>query len=183
MCRQLFKSVFLLKYTFAIFYTGWYFNKYTLHIFVFSKLVEGFFKLYLPWYQTCHDYFNDIGKSNKLYQFERYHAKTSFHLMFFLDMVIFLHINTPWIKQYWYICCGSFSVNLLILVQETIGIYIICARFESFPMCSFCMTSISKVLVFLNFVYNPMGAASTGAASTGSTPNTLYILMHNFIIS
>ena len=37
---------------------------------------------------------------------------------------------------------------------------------------------ISKVLVFLDFVYNPMGASSTG-----STPTTIYILMCNFIIS
>ena len=29
-----------------------------------------------------------------------------------------------------------------------------------------------------SFMYNPMGASSTG-----STPTTLYILMHNFIIS
>ena len=50
-------------------------------------------------------------------------------------------------------------------------------------MSIFYMTSISKVLVFLNFVYNPMGASSTGASSTGSTPTTIYILMHNFIIS
>ena len=35
-----------------------------------------------------------------------------------------------------------------------------------------------KILVFLNFVYNPMGALPTG-----STPTTIYILMHNFIIS
>ena len=55
--------------------------------------------------------------------------------------------------------------------------------FESFPICNFCMTSISKVLFFLNFVYNPMGASSTGASSTGSTPTTLYILMNDFIIS
>ena len=50
-------------------------------------------------------------------------------------------------------------------------------------MINFCMTSISKVLVFLNFVYNPMGVSSTGALSTRSTPNTIfYILTHNFII-
>ena len=55
---------------------------------------------------------------------------------------------------------------------------ILCARLENFPMGNFCMTSISKVLVFLNFVYNPMGASSTG-----STPIKIYILMHNFIIS
>ena len=40
------------------------------------------------------------------------------------------------------------------------------------------MTSISKASVFLNFVYSPMGASSTG-----STPTPLYFLMHNFIIS
>ena len=40
------------------------------------------------------------------------------------------------------------------------------------------MVSIWKVLVFLNFVYNPIGAACTG-----STPNTLYNLMHNFFVS
>ena len=28
-----------------------------------------------------------------------------------------------------------------------------------------------------------MGPSSTGASSTGSTPTTIYILMHNFIIS
>ena len=44
-------------------------------------------------------------------------------------------------------------------------------------MSNFCMTFISKVLVFLNFVYNLMGASSTG-----SVPTTIYILMHNFII-
>ena len=60
---------------------------------------------------------------------------------------------------------------------------IICVRFENFPMNKFCMTSISKDLVFLNFVYNHTGASSTGASSTGSTLTTIYILMHNFIIS
>ena len=45
-------------------------------------------------------------------------------------------------------------------------------------MSIFCMTSISKVLVVLNFVYNAMGASPTG-----STPATIYSLMHNFIIS
>ena len=65
----------------------------------------------------------------------------------------------------------------MILVQVTI-LSIICARFENFPMSNFCMTSFSKVLVFINFVYNPMGASTTG-----STPTTIYILMHNFIVS
>ena len=41
----------------------------------------------------------------------------------------------------------------------------------------------SKVLVFLNVVYNPIGVSSTGASSTGSTSTILYILIHNFIIS
>ena len=59
-------------------------------------------------------------------------------------------------------------------MQPYIGI--ICARFESFPMSNICMTSISKILIFLNFVYN-----SVGASLVGST--TFYILMHNFIIS
>ena len=43
-------------------------------------------------------------------------------------------------------------------------------------------TAISS-LVFLNFVYNHMGISSTGTSSTGSTPTTIYILMHNSIMS
>ena len=33
------------------------------------------------------------------------------------------------------------------------------------------------------FVCNSMGSSPTGASPTGSTPTTIYILMHNFIIS
>ena len=61
----------------------------------------------------------------------------------------------------------------MILVQATICQYYMCTiyvRCESFPVCNFCMTNISKVLVFLNFVYIPMAASSTGTSSTGSTP-------------
>ena len=41
----------------------------------------------------------------------------------------------------------------------------------------------SNIANFSLFVYKYMGASSTGDPSTGYTPTTLYILMHNFIIS
>ena len=51
---------------------------------------------------------------------------------FFLDMIIVLHINTPWMKQYCHICCGPFSATLLISVQATIGIFIILQCLKAF---------------------------------------------------
>ena len=74
--------------------------------------------------------------------------------------------------------------NLVILVQATTSKYYMCKVWKlSNELSIFCITFISKVLVFLNFVYNPMGASPTGASPTGSTPTTIYILIHNFIIS
>ena len=128
MCRLSFKSVFLLKYTFCHFYTGWYINKYTLHMYCYSKLFKKvFFKLSLLWYQTCHDYLMICSKNNNLYlNLKGIMQKLHLIWRFFLDMIIFLHINTPWIKQYCYICSSQFSTNLVILVQATIGRYYMC---------------------------------------------------------
>ena len=111
-------------------------------------------KFSLLWYHTCLYFLMICSKNNKL-----------------------LHINTPWIKS-----IVLFVVAHVALIKwywyKQLYVNIIYARFENFPMSNFCMTSISKVPVFLNFVYSPMGASSTG-----STPTTIYILMHNFIIS
>ena len=40
------------------------------------------------------------------------------------------------------------------------------------------MVTLQRLSIFHFFVYKSMGASSTG-----STPTTIYILMHNFIIS
>ena len=93
------------------------------------------------------------------------------------DMWSYFCIFTPCIKQYRFICSSPCSTNFVILVQATISKYYMCKVWK-FSNEYFCMTSISNVLVFLNFVYNPMGTSSTG-----STPTAIYILMHNFIIS
>ena len=45
------------------------------------------------------------------------------------------------------------------------------------------MVALQRLSIFHFFVYKSMGASSTGASSTGSTPITIYILMHNFVIS
>ena len=74
------------------------------------------------------------------------------------------------------------STNLVVLVQATISKYYMCKVWK-LSNEYFCMTSISNVLVFLSFVYNPMSTSPTSASSTGSTTTTIYILMHNFNIS
>ena len=92
-------------------------------------------------------------------------------------MIIFLHINTPWKKQYCFICCSPFTTNLVILVQATICRYYVCKiwklsneyflhdiHFKSSSFPQFCVQSYGRLTHRLH-------------------PTTIYILMHNFIIS
>ena len=90
-------------------------------------------------------------------------------------------------KQYCFICSSLCNTNLVILVQATICQYYMC-KVESFPMSIFYMTliSISKVLVFLNFVSIPTGTSPTDAPRRLTHrlhPTTIYTFMYNFIIS
>ena len=56
-----------------------------------------------------------------------YHETTPPHLGIYPKyMIICLHINTPWIKQYCFICSRPCSTNLVILVQATICRYYMC---------------------------------------------------------
>ena len=64
-------SVFLLKYTFCHFYTGWYITKYKLYMYYNIKPLFYFFflsfKLHLLWYLICNDHLIIHRKNNKLY--------------------------------------------------------------------------------------------------------------------
>ena len=53
-----------------------------------------------------------------------------------------------------------------------------CVKYESCGTYTFYMVTLQRLSNFHFFVYKSMGASSTG-----STPTTIYILMHNFIIS
>ena len=58
-----------------------------------------------------------------------------------------------------------------------------CVKYESCRTYTFYMVKLQRFSIFHLFVYKSMGASSTGASSKGSTPTTIYNLMHNFIIS
>ena len=53
-----------------------------------------------------------------------------------------------------------------------------CVKYESCRTKPLCMVTLQRLSIFHYFVCKSMGASPTG-----STPTTLYILMHNFIIS
>ena len=89
-------------------------------------------------------------------------------------MIIFLHIYTPWIKQYCFICSSPFSTNLVILVQATICRCYVCKiwklsneyflhdiHFKSSIFPQFCVQSYRRLTHRLH-------------------PTTIYSLMHNF---
>ena len=92
-------------------------------------------------------------------------------------MIIFLHINTPWIKHYCFIWSSPWSTNLVTLAKPTICRYCMCKlwklsneyflhdiNFKSSSFPQFCVQSYGRFLHRLH-------------------PTTIYILMHNFIIS
>ena len=67
------------------------------------------------------------------------------------------HVIWGFIHDIWSYSCISAHPgfdSIVLFVEPHVALYkqpyvdIICARFESFPMCNYCMTSIPKVLVF-----------------------------------
>ena len=110
------------------------------------------------------------------------HLIWGFYPWYMMIMIIFLHINTPWIKQYYFICRSPFSTNLVILVQATICIYHV-RKSLKLSNEKFWHDIHFKSSSFPEFCVQSMGASPTGASPIGSTPTTIYILMHNFIIS
>ena len=133
MSKLSFKSVSLYQNQnthFAIFIQG-DINKQTLYMYCCSKL----FKKYFAKYQFC-NVVNQIREGVKLFRkynseflisFERYYVTTPPCLRIYpLNMIIFLHINTPWIKLCCFTCSNPCSTNLVILVKATICQYYMC---------------------------------------------------------
>ena len=51
-----------------------------------------------------------------------------------------------------------------------------CVKYESCRTSTFYMVALQRLSIFHFYVYKSMGASSTSASSTGSTPTTIYIL-------
>ena len=98
------------------------------------------------------------------------------------DIWSYFCLFKPCIKQYCFICSSPSSTNLVILVQATISKYYMCKvwklsdeyflhdvhfKYSSFPQ--FCVQSYGH-LIHRRFIHR-------------LHPSTIYILMHNFIIS
>ena len=97
---------------------------------LFKKVVC---KLHLLWYQTCHDLILLMicSRTTNFIPIWKVSCKkpTVFRARFRVRpwyMIIFLHIKTPWINQYCFICSSPCSTNLVILLQATICKYYMC---------------------------------------------------------
>ena len=125
-------------------------------IFIFIFIYLFFFFANYQLYNILHQV-----REQTLSQFERNHETPPPLIFEDQSMIydIFLHINAPWIKHYCFIWSSPCSTNLVILAQATIFRYY---------MCKVWKLSKEYFLHDTNFVYNPMGASSTGASSTGS---------------
>ena len=123
-------------------------------------LKRAFFKLCSLWYQTCYDYLMICGINNKIYLNLKGIILKQLHLIsrVFLDFIIIVHINTPW-KNCFIIVAYLAQTHWYWYKQPLMDI--LWAKFESLPMCNFCMTPILKVLAFLNCEYIPMGTPIT----------------------
>ena len=63
------------------------------------------------------------------------------------------------------------------------GLIFICVQFGFSSTYTFWVVKHQSNTIFNYFVCNSMGSLPTGASPTGSSTTTIYILMHNFIIS
>ena len=108
-------------------------NKYTLHMFCYSKVFQKVFckssvffsekkDKWLSWFLAKVTNFIPIWKVS-------WNNPTLFEDISMI-MIIFLHINTPCIKQHCFICSSPCSTNSVMLVQTTIRRYHMCKVYK-----------------------------------------------------
>ena len=139
---------FPIKSTFCHFYTGWYITKHTLNMYLYSKLFKKeCLKLSLLLHQTCHDYLIFCIENNKLHlNLKGIMQKLLLIWQLFLDMVIFLHINTPCINQFCYTCSSTFSTHWYRYDQPYVNIiYIQLQGLKAFQYVVFAWCPFEKI--------------------------------------